>query len=233
MKPRSGRPGFFRVIRYDKTLRGSQNAVRYVAFRSEDVKGKTPCIFDERSDTADVNRFMRDLEDRVTRHPTAAKAYHAVFSLKRVDFDQAGMTDWRDVVRQVVRTYELERHRKLEWIASYHDNPTHPHCHVIIKATYINENGQHKKLFLNRNEVQRIKEITGRELESRGLTRQRSAPVRAHVGREVSPMVGAVGSMLAWLEQQIKAERRRREREQEEHWRWLAEQEREDHGRER
>lgn len=227
MTARRSRGGFFRVIRFDRTLKGSRNAIRYVAFRSEDVQGRTPCIFNERSDTADVGRFMRDLEDRVTRHPSAAKAYHCVFSLKRPDFEQAGMTDWRDVVRQVMRTYELETHRKLEWIASHHDNPAHPHCHIIIKATYTNENGHHKKLFLNRNEVQRIKEITGRVLESRGLEPRRAPPPRApDPGRRYSPMAGAIGGVLAWLEQQIQAERRRRQREDEErHFRWLAEEE--------
>lgn len=226
------RPGFFRVIRFDKTLRGSRNAIRYVAFRSEDVKDKTPCIFDERSDTADVNRFMRNLEDRVTRHPTAVKAYHCLFSLPRKDFEQADMEDWRETVREVMRTYELETGRKLEWIASYHDNPTHPHCHVIIKAAYVNENGQHKKLFLNRNEVQRIKEITGRALEARSPVQERMPTVRTPESRGMDGMAWAVGSVLQWLEQRIKEERRRRQREQDErHRKWLEENERDDHDR--
>jgi hypothetical protein len=212
------------VIRFDRTLKGSRNAVRYVAFRSEDVKGKTPCIFDDRSDTADVNRFMRELEDPVTRHPSAAKAYHCLFSLKRSDFEKAGMTDWRDVVRQTMRTYELETGRKLQWIASHHDNPAHPHCHVIVKATYTTENDQHKKLFLNRNEVRRIKEITGRALESRGLVQERQAPVRSPEGRSMGAMTLAVGNVLQWLEQQIREESRRRRREDDErHRRWLEE----------
>jgi hypothetical protein len=160
----------------------------------------------------------------VTRHHSAAKAYHCLFSLKRSDFDRAGLTDWRDVVRQALRTYELETGRRLEWIASFHDNPKHPHCHVIIKATYTNENGQHKKLFLNRNEVGRIKEITGRALESRGLTQERAVPQRAAEGRSMGGMTFAVGSVLQWLEQQIREEHRRRRREDDErHRRWLEE----------
>lgn len=216
------RAGFFRVIRYDKTLRGSRNALGYVAFRSEDVKGKEPCIFDERHDHADVDRFMRGLEQPVTRHPAAAKAYHCVFSLNRSDFDRAGMTDWRDEVREIMRTYELESGKKLEWIASYHDNEGHPHCHVIIRATYTNQSGQQKKLFLNRQEVQKVKEITSRVMEARLPTPERQPPQREY--RMPNQMAWAVGSVLQWLEQRINEERRRRKREEEERYRrWLHE----------
>jgi hypothetical protein len=231
-RPARGRgPGFFRVIRFDRTLRGSQNALRYVAWRSEDVKGRTPHIFDDRSDAADVGRFMEDLEDPLTRHQKSAKAYHCLFSLKRPDFDRAGMSDWRDEVREVMRTYELQTRRKLHWIASFHDNPGRPHCHVIIKATYTNIDGHEKKLFLNRNEVERIKEITGKALEVRGLTPHRSAPVR-DMARGMSPWVAAAGSTLSWLQERIREEGRRRAREEEEmHRRWLHEEERDGRGR--
>ena len=231
MNARRRSSGFFRVIRFDKTLKGSRNAIRYVAYRSEDVQGKTPCIFDDRSDTADVKRFMRELEDPVTRHQTAVKAYHTLFSLSRRTFERAGLTDFREEVREVMRTYELETGRKLEWIASFHDNPTHPHCHVIIKAAYVHENGQHKKLFLNRNEVQRIKEITGRVMEARLPTLERPAPVRTG-SRGNEGMAWAVGSVFQWLEQRIKEERRRRQREEEDRYRrWLEDQDRDDRGR--
>lgn len=224
--------GFFRVIRFDRTLQGSRNALRYVAWRSEDVKGRTPCIFDDRSDTADVRRFMKELEDPVTRHASSAKAYHCLFSLKRTDFGRAGMTDWRDEVREVMRRYELETGRKLHWIASFHNNPERPHCHVIIKATYTNTDGKEKKLLLNRNEVERIKRITDRALEVRGLTPHRPAPVREMEGKGRSPWAGAVGGALAWLQARIQEERRRREREEEEKYRrWLYEQERDDRDR--
>lgn len=224
------RPGFFRVIRYDKTVRGSHNALTYVAFRSEDVKGKTPDIFDERSDHADVDRFARNLDQRVTRHASSAKAYHCLFSMKRSDFDQAGMTNFREMVREVMHTYELETRRRLEWIASFHNNQEHPHCHVVIRASYTNENGREKKLFLNRSEVQRIKEITGRAIEARLPMPERPPPKRVF-GPRAPSLSRAVGGVFQWIEQQIKEDRRRRQREEAERYRWLAQQEREERGR--
>lgn len=215
MRPQR-RPAFFRVIRFDRTLQGSENAVAYVAFRSEDIRGKTPCVFDAQHDHADVRSFMDRLEDRVTRHPSAAKAYHCLFSLKRADFDVLGVQDWREVVREVLRSYELQTRRRLDWIASHHPNPERPHCHVIIKATYATEDGKQKKLFLNRQEVDRIKETLARSLEARGLTPERPGQTREAAYRApVNQMTHAVGGVLSWLEAQIQAERRRRAREEE------------------
>lgn len=212
------RPAFFRVIRFDRTLRGSENTLAYVAFRSEDLKGKVPCVFDARQDHADVRAFMDRLEDRVTRHSTAAKAYHCLFSLRQEDFAQLGIPDWRDVVREVMRNYELQTHRKLDWIASHHPNPKRPHCHVVIKAAYTTDEGQHRKLFLNGQEVERIKGLLERSLSARGLTPDRYSHNRqaAH-----DRTVSAVGGVLSWLEAQIQAERRRRVREEDERLRRL------------
>jgi hypothetical protein len=220
------RPAFFRVIRFDRTLRGSENAISYVAFKSEDLKGKTPCVFDAKSDHADARAFMNRLDDRVSRHPTAAKAYHCLFSLKRQDFNVLEVPDWREIVREVLHKYELETHRKLDWIASHHDNLERPHCHVVIKAVYETECAGRHRLRLNKDEVGRIKEILGKSLADRGLTPDRYwQPDRSR--ESAYQMAGAVGSALSWLEGQIAAERRRHAREEDERLRRLLK-ERED-----
>jgi type IV secretory pathway VirD2 relaxase len=186
-----------------------------VAFKSEDLKGKTPCVFDANSDHADARAFMNRLNDRVSRHPTAAKAYHCLFSLKRQDFDVLGVPDWREIVREVLQQYERETKRKLDWIASHHDNPERPHCHVVIKAVCDTGSGAHKRLRLDRPEVDRIKEILRKSLEERGLTPDRHwQPDRSR--ESAYQMAGAVGSALSWLEGQIAAERRRHTREEDE-----------------
>lgn len=219
MRP-ARRPAFFRVIRFDRTLRGSENAINYVAFRSEDIRGKSPCVFDAEHDHADVRGFMDRLDDRVTRHPSAAKAYHCLFSLKREDFAALGIADWREVVREVLTKYELETHRKLDWIASHHPNPERPHCHVVIKAAYTTEDGQLKKLFLNHREVERIKQVLERSLSARGLSPERYAVNREASRGDAAYQAGhAVGTVLSWLEGQIQAERRRRMREEDDRMR--------------
>lgn len=206
--------GFFKVIRFDRSVRGSEQAIRYAAFRSEDVRGKEPCIFDKRTDSADVRGFVQGLEDPTTRHHTAAKAYHCVFSLPRQDFERAGMTDWRDAVREVMQRYEQETGKKLQWIAMNHDNPKRPHCHVIIKATYEDRTGRTRKLYLNRRELDRIKELTGRALEARGLTLERPAPKR-QVQRAEPRGPNMAGSILVWLQQQMKAAQQEHQADQE------------------
>jgi hypothetical protein len=211
--------GFFKVIRFSRSVRSAESSLRYVAFGSRDLeKGRS--IFDERSDHADVNRFVKQIPDHVTRHPQAAKSYHCLFSLRREDFDRSGMGDWKGLVRDVMRTYELETKRKLQWIASEHHNEKHPHCHVIIKAVYTDQAGNRRQFRLNRWELQRIKEITGRHLEARGITLERAQhrpPVRDPAAR----FTDVVGTVLSWLQRQIAQDHQRRRREEEEHMRRL------------
>lgn len=211
---------FFRVIRNTKTARGASQMIRYVAFRSKDLEGKPKGAFGPETDHADVKAFIREIPDRLTRHPRAPKAFHCLLSLSREEFERCGLTDWREVTREVMRTYEQESGRKLTWIASQHDNPTHPHCHIIVKAVYEDPSGQRRKLTLTREDLRQFRRITGRVLayhraQARALERAAGIP---EVQRE--PARG--DSLMRQFWRMIDDERRRREREAERaHQRWL------------
>lgn len=227
---RGARHSFFRVIGYRTNLASARNALAYAAFRSEAVKDKSALIFDARTDSADVNAFQQRLEDRVTANPKSAKAFHALFSLPREAYEQAGV-NWPEVVREVFRDYELQTRRKLTWIAVQHDDPKHPHVHVVIKATYQDPSGRTRKLFLRQGELQRIKASLGKSLEARGLSPEPQAPVR-QIGRQVSSRWdSAVTAGLSMIQEQLKAERRRRQLEQEEAQRRWERDHDEDRGR--
>ncbi|MFZ5823404.1 MAG: relaxase/mobilization nuclease domain-containing protein [Bacillota bacterium] len=210
---------FFRVIRNTKTVRGAEQMIRYVAFRSKDLEGKQKGAFCPDTDHADVREFVRDLPDRLTRHPKAPKAFHCLLSLSREEYDRCGLTDWREVTREVMRTYEQETGRKLTWIASQHDNPTHPHCHVIVKAVYEDQDGRRRKLRLTREDLRQFRKVTGRVLayhraQARAL--ERAGGIRAQRALAMGD------SFMRSLWQMLDQERRRRERESDRaHQRWL------------
>lgn len=201
---------FFRVIGYRTRLDSARNAVRYAAFRSEAVKEKGALIFDARTDSADVRSFLHSLDDPITRNPRAAKAFHSLFSLPRGAYDEVGVR-WPDVVREALRDYELQTRRRLDWIAVVHDDPKHPHAHVIIKATYQDQAGRTRKLSLRKPELERIKASVGRALEARGLEPQRITPAR-HLSRANG--VRVAGSVLAWMQDQVRASRQRQQQEE-------------------
>ncbi len=226
MAPRwMARPGrsftpFFRVIRNTKTVRGASQMIRYVAFRSKDLEGKEKGAFGPDTDHSDVKSFIRDLPDRLTRHPKSPKAFHCLLSLSREEFDRCGLTDWREVTREVMQTYERETGRKLTWIASQHDNPTHPHCHIIVKAVYEDQSGRRRKLTLTREDLRQFRRVTGRVLayhraQARALERAAGIP-ELHRGPELNY------SLMKHFSRMIEEERRRRWREAErDHQRWL------------
>lgn len=213
----------FRVIRYTRSVRGAEQMIRYVAFRSKDVADKEKGCFDRDHDHASIKPFVRELDDPFTRHPRTPTAFHCVFSLRRQEFDQLGLKDWRHVVRDAMGTYERETGRKLQWVAANHDNPTHPHCHVIIKAVYENNDGQQRLLRLEHRDLRKFREVADRQLDY--LRTQQRAPDRAaRLSPELERIGRLTGSLFDTLQQMIEAERRRREREDErQHQRWLWE----------
>lgn len=232
-----GRPGFVK-FRFYKTLdgrgagkSGARGAVAYAAFRSQDIReAPNKLVFDDRSEHADVQRFMRRLDDSLTRHPASAKAFHLILSLREDQFRAAGMADWREVARQVMRSYEVETKRKLEWIAANHPKPGQPHCHMIVKATYRDELGHQRKLRMTRADVAQIKEIQSRVLEERGLTPQRMHQLDRMRYTPRTSGLGAVTNIISWVQAQIARHRHQQEREEEE---MLRRRQQEMEGRER
>lgn len=216
---------FFRVIRYTKTVRGAEQMVRYVAFRSRDLADRQKGGFDKEHDHADIKSFVREIPDRLTRHPAAPKAFHCLFSLPRDQFERCGLQQWREVVRDVMAAYERETGKRLEWIAAQHDNERHPHCHVIIKAVY-EKDGAFKRLHLSKGDLQRFRRLTGERLQYE-RTQQRAIERPPPREPDRSSGRGAISGVLAALQMMIENEKRRRRREEERDRRRWEEEERE------
>lgn len=215
---------FFRIIRNTKTVRGAEQMIRYVAFRSRDLEGKQKGAFDRQHDHADVREFVERIPDRLTRHQFAPKAFHCLFSLPREEFERTGLEDWRQVVRGVMAAYERESGRRLDWIAANHDNPTHPHCHVIIKAVYERDSGERRKLRFDKADLRLLRQITGREL---AYHREQVRALERASGRFLEPerAVRTLGSVLQTLQKMLEEERQRQREAERSRERWLRDEE--------
>jgi hypothetical protein len=221
----TGRQAFFRILRNTKSLTGARRMVHYIAFRSRELPHEQKGGFDRDHDQANVDRFCQSLDHRLTRHPRVPVAFHAVFSLPREEADRAGLTDWREFVRHALGKYEEAHQIRLEWFASVHDSQTHPHCHVVIKAVYTNQDGREMRLRFNRENLKELRQIAGRRLSY--MRYQHQAPERAARALEIGRMkdleqrLWGVQSGLDWIREQIRKHRRERQREEEAHQRWL------------
>jgi type IV secretory pathway VirD2 relaxase len=139
--------------------------VKYIAFRSRELPQEERGAFDKRTDHADVGRFNEKLEDYMTRHPMANKAYKMTVSLSEREFRERGLTSWKPIVREVMANLEKQWGREFQWIASEHMAKGHPHVHIVIKATCVDQTGRYRQLRLDKADLQDIKKEFGRVLE--------------------------------------------------------------------
>ncbi len=92
--------------------------------------------YDEPIDLAKTAKAINEHEGNIWTH---------VISLKREDAERLGYNNadaWRSLVRRQLNTI-AEAHRidvsKLKWYAAYHDTSHHPHIHLLVYSTDVNQ----------------------------------------------------------------------------------------------
>lgn len=142
-------------ITYTKELKGAIASVRYYAFRSREVERSQIGIFDRSNDHADVKRFVRSLDDPLTRDRPGrpqkyqfAKLHRVLFTMSGQEFRRWELSSWRPIIREAFENFERKQGIRLEWVAAEHPSPRHPHCHVAIKSVYEDLDGNRHRLKL-------------------------------------------------------------------------------------
>lgn len=140
-------------ITYTKELAGAAASVRYYAFRTREVEQARIGIFDRHSDNADVRKFIKRLDDPLTRDRPGrpakyqyAKMHRLLFTMSGAEFRRWGLTSWQPIVREALENFERRRGIRLDWVAAEHPSPKHPHCHVAIKSVYEDADGNRHRL---------------------------------------------------------------------------------------
>jgi len=141
--------------------------VKYIAFRSREGPLEERGAFDRNSDHADVGRFNDNLEDHLTRHPMANKAYKVTLSLSEREFGQRGMTSWKTVVREAMENLQKQWGMEFQWIAAEHMAKGHPHVHIVIKAVGQDESGRFRQLRLDKQRLEELRREVDRVIERR------------------------------------------------------------------
>jgi hypothetical protein len=138
-------------ITYTKELKAAVASVRYYAFRTREVEQDRVGIFDRSSNHADVNRFIRSLDDPLTREqpgqpPRIPKMHRMLFTMSGQEFKRWELTSWQPIIRETMENFQRRHGIKLEWVAAEHPSPRHPHCHVAIKSVYEDQDGNRHRL---------------------------------------------------------------------------------------
>lgn len=174
--------GLYARGRFTRSLPRARAHVRYIAFRSREIPEDRLGAFNARSDHAEVKTFMDRLEDPLTRHPQAVKAYTLFFSLSQDEFRRAGLESWKPVIREAMATLQTKWGREFDWIAAEHMVEGHPHCHVTIKAVCTTERGTRRQLRLTKERIADLKQEVGRII-SRERDRHQELTRKPELGR--------------------------------------------------
>jgi hypothetical protein len=204
--------GLFVKVKRCFDLGKAKAHVNYIAFRSREAPGEERGAFDQQHDHADVGRFRDNLEDPLTRHPMANKAYKLTISLSDREFRERGLTSWKPVIREAMENLERKWGRQLDWIAAEHMAQGHPHVHIVVKGTCIDEAGRRRQLRLDKVHLQELKREIGRVIEKdRPRERERSLA-------RADTLMRAFEAALRALSRPDREEEYERESE---HQRWL------------
>lgn len=180
-------------ITYTKELPAAAASVRYYAFRSREVERSQVGIFDRSSDHADVKKFIKALDDPLTRNRPGVparfqppKMHRLLFTMSGQEFRRWGLTSWKPIVREALENIERRRGIRLNWVAAEHPSLKHPHCHIAIKSVYEDAQGQRHRLKITptmRQEIwQEAQKIVDRHKE-RALTLEQAGRTTDQLAR--------------------------------------------------
>jgi len=117
-------------VRYIATRDGVEKFISYV-----DGRPKSQGLFSDSDDPPVLNRVMKELaaHDGVIFTP--------VISLRPEDAARLGYDSpkaWQTLLRAHAQTFAQQMGLPLEslrWVAAFHNEPTHPHCHAVMYST--------------------------------------------------------------------------------------------------
>lgn len=137
--------------RYIKDLVDARKHVDYIAYRQREGKDEEYGLFNEHDNKANVEEFKALLKDKKTQHSKVAVAHTILFSMSQDEWDRSGFKaeDYKTLIRNTLKQWELEKGYRLKWAASVHMNEGHPHCHAIIKAVYTDRDAIQHRLKIN------------------------------------------------------------------------------------
>lgn len=162
-------PGMHLLPSSELSTRKVLSHLKYIGFRSRelDLDKDTKGLFNATEDKASLKKFYKSIKDEPgLKHSNTVKLHKVIISLKEEDYLKYGK-DFKEISRVVMADLERRKGMKLEWVGAVHLKEGHPHAHLAIKSIGIDDGGNTRRLFLDkeditsmRNEVDRF---TGRD----------------------------------------------------------------------
>lgn len=207
----------FVSVRYKKSLKTAQNHVKYIAYRDRSTNEKYG-LFNEKSEHVDVKAFVKSLDCKKTSHSETAKVHTLLFSMSGAEWEKSNFVDgdYQQMIRNIMKDWQLKEGITVDWVAAEHNEPGHPHVHVAIKSTYKDADGVERKLKIKPEEKAWFKDafkdekrrIRGFDIEPQTRNFDRSKRLKQEIaGKDL------FNTLVAQIKQRVKEEEREIENE--------------------
>jgi hypothetical protein len=156
-------------------IRKVKQHLKYLEFGKE--HRTEPEGFNSREESISRAEFM----DRIQAQPEhGVIAHKLVFSLSEDERDRCGVS-MRELVQETMAQWGQALGRDLQWIGFEHDDPGHPHVHVVV-AGYANG----RQVGVYERDIRSIRTFAERERERQAeRTMERSVREHRTVAKEV------------------------------------------------
>ncbi|MBA4544288.1 relaxase/mobilization nuclease domain-containing protein [Thermoactinomyces daqus] len=116
-------------------VRAIKKHLKYIESDRKNKKGikvhrEPPIMFSKDSDKADRLEFGRRI---AAQKEQGVVAHKLVISMSEDEQKRLGI-NMIEFVRETMAQYETARKQQLDWIAAYHNDEDHPHCHIVIRG---------------------------------------------------------------------------------------------------
>ncbi|MCL2532099.1 MAG: relaxase MobL [Oscillospiraceae bacterium] len=144
-------------VRYIATREGVEKYISYV-----DGRPKSQGLFSDANEPPVLNRVMKEL----AAHNDVI--FTPVISLRPEDAVRLGYDSpkaWQTLLRAHAQTFAQQMGVPLEnlrWVAAFHNEPTHPHCHAVMYSTG-------RQPYLTRRGIDNIRSALARDIFKQDL----------------------------------------------------------------
>jgi hypothetical protein len=169
--------------------------VKYIETEKEHHQN-TPVLFNE----ADFVQ-RREVYQKLNELPKQGVVGHKlVFTMSENEWRE-GRIDLKELVRESMRSYEMQKKVKLDWVAAIHHDEGHPHAHVVV----LGRDDRGRQVGFYKKDIAKMQEIAEFQRE-RLAERNRTREMEREINRDLFKELEQERPLTPTLERSLERE---------------------------
>lgn len=140
--------------------------IKYIE-QDKDHHQNKPVLFNDKDDY--VNRIQ--FYQKINAQPNRGVVGHKLVLTMSEEEWREDRIDLKELTRETMASYSMQQKKKLDWVASIHQDKGHPHAHIVIRG--VDDRGRQVGMYpKNIKELQKIAEQQRERLAERNKARE-------------------------------------------------------------